>query len=871
VDALASSKRTSEAVAEKMEQSNETEAEIDDARRAYSLVAAHSALLFTTITDLAKLDPMYQFSLQWFKDLFVVSIEEAPMNADVGQRIDQLKRQSTSRLFRSVARALFDTHKLLFAFSLCLKTMNAAGSLDVAECRFLLTGSAPQDDHLPHIDNPTEFLTSAEWNRVLALGRLHAFSGIEVAFDVMRGEWQKFYESFQPEEERLPGNWEHRLNRFQRLCLLRTIRMDCVMRGISAFIDAELGHEYVAPLALNLASCFHDATNATPLIFMLEGGADPVAEVRALAVEMKLEDQFDFISLGQGQGARAKKLVQEAAVLGSWVLLCNCHLSVSWMPELERLWEDLKPETVHRDFRLWLSSASCLEFPVVILQAGIKMTNAAPRGIRAKLLQTFSSMGEQEFDGGSKIPEIHRRLIFALCFFHAMVNERRRFGAIGWNVPYQFTPEDLSSSRTQLRSLLKAVDSGILSDVPYTAIRHLIAGVNYGGRITDDRDQRLMDAIVDRYFCKDLAEKKDPFLLASDAYVRPDCESKQDFIDYAAALPFADTPDIFGLHENARVMRQQQEANCLLANFLLLESASSFRITSSDSNVGGDARPLHKVRKVKEQIPATLDTSEIQSKHTSSYKESLNIVLCQEIARYNGLLQVMKETLERLENALQGLVVMSEDLEDISACILDGRVPQVWTAVGHLSLKPLKSWMKDLIDRINFFSDWMSKGRPPIVFWISGFFFPQGFLSNVLQNFARRNSMPIDRVCFRHQILSQHDPAEAQEVHHGCLTYGFYLEGCRFDDIHRRLDHSATRELFYKMPLVWFLPGSGKDRLSTVEKFYEAPVYKVESRSGPLSTTGHSTNYITSISLPTEQSAEVWILAGVALILSLST
>ena len=85
------------------------------------------------------------------------------------------------------------------------------------------------------------------------------------------------------------------------------------------------------------------------------------------------EWRYLSISLGQGQGKKAKALVQQGYAKGYWVLLQNCHLSISWMPELELLCESLN-EGMHKDFRLWLTSMPTASFSIPILQNSIKMT-----------------------------------------------------------------------------------------------------------------------------------------------------------------------------------------------------------------------------------------------------------------------------------------------------------------------------------------------------------------------------------------------------------------------------------------------------------------------------------------------------------------
>eukprot|EP01017_Pseudomicrothorax_dubius_P033097 TRINITY_DN4395_c0_g1_i1.p1 TRINITY_DN4395_c0_g1~~TRINITY_DN4395_c0_g1_i1.p1 ORF type:complete len:260 (+),score=59.27 TRINITY_DN4395_c0_g1_i1:104-883(+) len=257
----------------------------------------------------------------------------------------------------------------------------------------------------------------------------------------------------------------------------------------------------------------------------------------------------------------------------------------------------------------------------------------------------------------------------------------------------------------------------------------------------------------------------------------------------------------------------------------------------------------------------------------------MNTVLCQEIIRYNRLLFEMRDSLINVKKALKGEVVMSEELERLSNSLFNNQVPKLWENKGFLSLKPLASWIQDLNERIDFLNNWI-KGGTPIIFWISRFFFPQAFLTGILQNYARKHVIAIDRLQFDFMILDNYTNQEVHEIstrpEDGCYLFGMFLEGARWDSKNHVLAESRKKELYSDVPLVQLLPRVDKPKQK--EGIYNCPVYKVLSRAGTLSTTGHSTNFVMFMDLPIPPSRDakdprdaksVWIKAGVAIFLAL--
>ena len=159
---------------------------------------------------------------------------------------------------------------------------------------------------------------------------------------------------------------------------------------------------------------------------------------------------------------------------------------------------------------------------------------------------------------------------------------------------------------------------------------------------------------------------------------------------------------------------------------------------------------------------------------------------------------------------------MSEELEKMSNSIFDNLVPKSWQEKGFLSLKPLASWIQDCNDRITFLSNWIATGTPK-VFWISGFFFPQAFLTGTLQNYSRKHVIAIDRIQFNYEI---HDDKSYKDIKEkpqdGCYVYGMYLEGCKWDAKMHQLEESDPKKLFTEIPLLLLAPKADRVAPKTV-------------------------------------------------------
>jgi len=264
------------------------------------------------------------------------------------------------------------------------------------------------------------------------------------------------------------------------------------------------------------------------------------------------------------------------------------------------------------------------------------------------------------------------------------------------------------------------------------------------------------------------------------------------------------------------------------------------------------------------KLPANFDLEVASRRYPVLYTESMNTVVCQELQRFNKLITRVRQSLVDLQKAVKGLVVMSTDLEGVMNAMLINKLPAFWEKVSYPSLKPLSSYIAELLERLNFFQTWVDEG-PPMVFSMPYFFFVQAFMTGALQNYARKYTIPIDTVAFDFEFYAM-DPDEAPED--GVYTSGLFVEGARMDFETMKLAESQPKVLFAPMCVVLLKP-SPQDQLTTYPH-YACPVYRTTARRGVLATTGHSSNFVMFLRVPSDMPDSHWICRGVALMCSLS-
>ncbi len=368
IEALEQSNIMSNNIEQRVHEAATMQAKMSAARECYAPVASHVAHLFFCISDLELVDPMYLYSLEWFVDIFKMTLEMAtsPLRSgheNLAEHLLCLNARFTLQLYRRVCRSLFEKDKLLFSFLLTTSIMQKEGRLGQEEFRFFLQGAASMELQRGVPASLSDWLSLRSWQNILAISQLpsRAIYGIDSKIENDSVAWKEALESLDPMSD-VSALLGSNAFLFQALCVIRSVQQDVVIPAIHKFVASELGVEFVEPPPLNLMECYTDSSCSVPLLFVLTPGADPMTDLEHIASELGFgRKKLTTISLGQGQGPHAEDAITEAVETGTWVCLQNCHLCLSWINTLDRICADLSPDHVHENFRCLIHELlSCL-------------------------------------------------------------------------------------------------------------------------------------------------------------------------------------------------------------------------------------------------------------------------------------------------------------------------------------------------------------------------------------------------------------------------------------------------------------------------------------------------------------------------------
>lgn len=435
--------------------------------------------------------------------------------------------------------------------------------------------------------------------------------------------------------------------------------------------------------------------------------------------KIQIRPQINFrcktISLGQGQYGHASKYLNEAMTHGNWLVLENCHLDIGLSLRLcVEYQRAIDTENFHDEFRLWCVTAPTSDFPISVLRQAVKFACNPPNNLKERITRHANYLTDDQ----------HLRWSIALVTFHAVLQERRTFGAIGWNRTYSFADHSLRQAITCFKELVKTVDDPTTFD----GITYLVTECIYGGLVVDQFDRILLRALFQQICCNSTDTFFDNASICIPAELTTDNWTKA--VDM---MPTHETKatDV-GLHANSEFERGFHQCDYILSTLAQSVHAEIENSTVDSVKILCDD--------ILNRLPTLLPVSSGES------RETFELIRHREIKRFNLLLQCMRATLTELRQAIDGDIHMIENLHHIYRSLQANRIPSAWLPFMYRTLNSLATFVHDLIERVEFFRHWDSN-RPPKIFWFAAFYNPEALVTGMQTTYAIANSIDLADVC----------------------------------------------------------------------------------------------------------------------------
>jgi dynein heavy chain 1, cytosolic len=429
IQTLETLKREAGEISRKMSETEGVMTEVQNITLQYNVIAQACSAVFAVLEQLHHLNHFYQFSLQYFVDIFNSILrgnKRLSGEKNHASRVDIILRDLFTTTYQRTALGLLQKDHVTLAM---LLAQAAPYKMDKGIIDVIL------DRSLEGIDSSTD--PSRREEIIAKASRIPLFKPFVP--NVSQRSWDMFL-SQEMAENHIPTVWDPNTSsldqKLRSLLLVKLLRMDRFVPTAERFIDEVFGSG-VFEATSGLKEVVDQVAATSPIALSSSPGFDASYKVDGLVERVRAT--CTNIAMGSNESiSGADKAISNAAAAGSWVLVKNVHLAPSWLQSLEKRLNSLKP---HADFRLFLSMESSPKIPVNLIRASRVLMYEQPAGIRANMKDSLSSLSVRAI----KAPVEKARIYLLLSFLHAVIQERLRYApTLGWKGFWEFNDSDVS-------------------------------------------------------------------------------------------------------------------------------------------------------------------------------------------------------------------------------------------------------------------------------------------------------------------------------------------------------------------------------------------------------------------------------------------
>jgi dynein heavy chain 2 len=767
----------------------------------YLPLALFASKLFFALTDLSKINNMYQFSITAFVQLYEKNFRILPQgNMDV--RLENLKKSLQKTIYDHTTRSLFKSDRLTFALHF-LHEMNP----DLFQSKewelftgILIDTVSDSDDvgsSLPAWIDEERKKDIAKLAR--SLPELYSHLHLEEV-----SLWTTFMKSEECEKG-LPSHCEKKVSLFQQLLIVQFLRPDRLESAMEYFLQKGLNTKELSPPALNIREVVIETKASEPILMINSPGSDPSQELRDATSQNR--QSLHEIAMGQGQTDYALEKIREAMKHGHWICLKNVHLMTYWIPLLI---QEINSNEPHSDFRLWLTAESHPKFPSALLESCLKITYESPPGIKRNLQTTMNSWSSEFMSRGGNT--IRAQALFTLAWFHAVVQERRTFIPQGWASYYEFSDADLRTGLEVMENIFKGAEGNVSWDYVHGLFQNAI----YGGRVDNNHDLRILNSYLCSFFNSNILSgtnrAKKPL---GPGLELPATTSYQEYIELVHKIPDTDKPALFGLPANIGRAHQRNISEGAIKQLRLImlstESVSKFDREKWQAELS----PILNLWKKLNQ-----GTGMLQVKIQQPSGHEINPMKAFiELEFFNGiaLLQHVHKSLAGISKVIRGTNLLTEKISGLASSLLQQETPMSWQSVWSGPENPT-DYIKAVVLKVNEIQKWSSKVDQGSLLKenidLSDLFHPDTFLSALAQQTAREYGVSMSDL----KLQSSWSRGGISGAKLAVKINALELEGALFDGV--RLSESRhdspNIQIAPTCTLAW-TPDSSREHLSASE------------------------------------------------------
>ncbi|KAJ3135949.1 hypothetical protein HK100_002228 [Physocladia obscura] len=752
--------------------------EVEEVTVTYTPLAQSCSAIFFCLEQLSQLHHFYQFSLDFFNQIFQFVLRSNPNLqgiVDYSQRLSHITKDLFTVTYSRATKSLLHDDQVIFSVLLSqIKVKNSADQIDEDEYDFFLSGGeSVQKNKSPAPQSVVNILGEDLSQKAQNLSALPTFKGVLNHISSNSESWKEFLVD-NTAEYPVPECWSDSskspvVKALRKLIVLKLFRPDRLVASASSLIEAAFGTSMHQELNLH-ALVIEEGSFSTPIAFCSVPGYDASNRVENFAHESSV--RLVAVAMGSQEGfSLAESAISTASRDGTWVLLKNVHLAPTWLGQLEKKLHSLK---AHESFRLFLTTETNPQVPVNLIRLSRTVMFEPPPGIKANLQETLSGISRTRI---SKGPAERVRIYFLIAWLHAIVQERLRYAPLGWTKIYEFNDSDYEMCLLIVDNWIDDVAAGRSNiapeKIPWSAIKTLIKETVYGGKIDNSHDQALLDSFVNYLFRPACYDVKFALVSAAattadgekgSALLIPD-ETKMDrILDWVSHLPDQQPPTWLGLPANAeKVLMALKGKEMLLKLRKMKSSAGDEEVvlddvvkTGNTSKGSAKHQPqpawMRGVQKHVEEwlsiLPATISGA-LKVSTASKAKDPLYRFFDRENQIAVASLKAVRNDLLNLQDLISGKVKQTNHLRALVDWILKGIIPPHWKKHKTPTSMSLETWIQDLSNRlaqISQISGLESSEYVKTPIWLGGLFTPEAYVTATMQTVAQREGWSLEEL-----------------------------------------------------------------------------------------------------------------------------